>query len=142
VAVLIASLLIPIGNDYFSLKLSMDFGAWHIYLLLFGLWVGLIILSGAYPALHLSSIRAIHLFRNFGLLGFGGKKIRRALLVTQLSLAIVMMVAVLTMYRQLEHLQSESDIFGHAQTFMVEIPPVPCNPTLDRQARPEEHTSE
>lgn len=99
-AILIVWIIIPIGNDYFSLKLSMDFGAWHIHLFLLGLWIVLIILSGAYPALHLSSIRAIHLFRNFGLLGFGGKKIRKALLVTQLSLAIIMMVAVLTMHTQ------------------------------------------
>ena len=131
---MIVWMIIPRGNDYFSLKLSLDFGAWHIHRFLFGLWMVLIILSGAYPALHLSSIRAIHLFRNFGLLGFGGKKIRKALLVTQLSLAIIMMVAVLTMYRQLEYMQSESDVFGHAQTFMVEIPSVPFNPNLDVQA--------
>lgn len=122
-AVLVASSMLPTFNNFFSLKLQLDTSG-HIIQFLFLLWVVLIILSGVYPAAHLSSIQTMSLFRGADTLKFGSKKIRQGLLVVQTTLSLGMIIATLVMYKQLKFIQYSAESYNHQQTFTVNIPPI------------------
>nr|WP_255501935.1 FtsX-like permease family protein [Olivibacter sp. SDN3] len=125
-AVLIAYGMLPTFNSFFSLKLQLD-ASGHIIQFLLLLWVVLIILSGIYPAAHLSSIQAMSLFRGADTLKFGSKKVRQGLLVVQTTLSLGMIIATLVMYHQLKFIQNSADSYNHEQTFAVDMPSIDLN---------------
>ncbi|MCY4546641.1 MAG: ABC transporter permease [Gemmatimonadetes bacterium] len=76
------------------------------------------VLAGAYPALLLSRISPVAIFR--GLSGTGAATLRKALVVMQFSLAILLMFGTGTVYQQLEYMREKH--LGFEKEHVVILP--------------------
>lgn len=115
-------LLLPRFNSFTEKKLSLDIHTdWR-------LWAGVVlvvvfvsILSGIYPALVQSRLKPYLLLKN-KITGVGSQlSVRRALVVFQFSLSIIMIVATMIVYQQLKYVESRDMGFNKEQLLVVDI---------------------
>lgn len=90
-----------------------------IVLLLFGLTVGL--LSGAYPAFHLSRLKIVEIFKGRTHAAKGERLVRSGLVTGQFALSIVMIVITIAAYRQLQFIQQKRLGFKSDQLLVIDI---------------------
>lgn len=88
-------------------------------LLLFGLTVGL--LSGAYPALHLSRLKIVEIFKGRTRAAKGERWIRSSLVTGQFALSIIMIIITIAAYRQLQFIQQKRLGFKSEQLLVIDI---------------------
>ncbi|MES2829960.1 MAG: FtsX-like permease family protein [Bacteroidota bacterium] len=120
-AVVLAELFLPSFNGMLNTKLKMD------YALPLN-WLGAIILilitgfaAGSYPAFFLSGFSPIQVFKKTGLFKNSfGLNLRQALVVTQFSFAILLIVSTLILYQQLQHLKDRP--LGYQTEALVQMP--------------------
>jgi len=128
-AVLLALLLISIFLPYFSRITGTPVGdslwktSWF-WLSLLVLFLAGIFLSGAYPVAALSAFRPAAVLR--GDLGNKPKGInlRKALVVFQFVIALVLITATFSVYRQIVYMKNQDLGFDIEQTMVVRIPRV------------------
>jgi predicted permease len=65
------------------------------------------LLAGTYPALYLSGFSVMAVFRKQNASSGRGSGLRKALVVTQFAMSIVLIVGTLTVYQQLDYIQSK-----------------------------------
>lgn len=123
VAFVLSNLVLPPFNAFFHTKLSFFPLDTYILLLLVSVWCSIIILTGLVPSFYLSSFKPIKLLNGIGVFQFGGKNIRRTLMVSQFVVSISLMIVSITMFKQLEFIQGSYDNDNRDEVFMVEIPP-------------------
>jgi putative ABC transport system permease protein len=123
------ALLLGIGLMKLSLPLfnrltgkELDFAWWSnptvlLGLLLFGLLVG--ILSGSYPAFFLSSFRPIAVLKGKLTVGRESLGLRSALVVFQFFISIALMVCTVTVYQQLQYMQSKKLGYDTSQVLVI-----------------------
>jgi len=128
-AVLLALLLISIFLPYFSRITGTPVGdslwktSWF-WLSLLVLFLAGIFLSGAYPVAALSAFRPAAVLR--GDLGNKpkGMNLRKALVVFQFVIALVLITATFSVYRQIVYMKNQDLGFDIEQTMVVRIPRV------------------
>ena len=138
-ALLMVYLLLPNFNAFFKISLQISLINAHIAVLICVIWTVLILLIGIYPAIYLSSFNPTNLFRGTGAFQYGGRNIRRALLVGQFVLAVFMVIAGTTMYNQMAYIQHKDTAYNRSQVFSMQIPSVdvadvPVSPQEDLNA--------
>lgn len=120
VAVVIISIGIPVFNNILGKELRVDLlKTGHvIFLLLVGLACGIV--SGLYPSLYLSSfkpalvLKGIRTIRN-GMPVF----MRKGLVVLQFTISVILIIATITIYRQIQHVKSRN--LGYNVKNMLEV---------------------
>ncbi len=90
--------------------------------ILLGTLLGIILLTGIYPALLLSSLRPVDLFRGKNILGVKNEGFKKGLVVVQFALAVFMIIAAMGVYRQLIFIQNQNVAYNKAQVFTAQIP--------------------
>lgn len=118
-AVLIVEFFLPIINSLqpfkaYSLFQSKDL-VLYCGLLLVAIMTG--ILSGSYPALFLSRFQPINVVKGPVLQRSGRGLLRKALVIIQFSFTIILMIATLTIFRQVRFLQSKD--LGYDKTGLL-----------------------
>jgi putative ABC transport system permease protein len=108
ISLLCTELLLPRFNEITGKHLFLDFD-WKLVLILTGITSLTGLLSGSYPALYLSGFNPAAALK--GKLTHTGKELwtRKGLVVFQFTLSVVLIVAVLVVYKQIEFVQH-----GHA----------------------------
>jgi predicted permease len=106
VAVAIIALVLPSFNVLVQKSLSLDLGnPVHLAaLLLIAVVCGLV--AGSYPALYLSSFNPASVLKGFQLKASGAVVVRKGLVVLQFSISIVLIIATLIIYQQIQHVKS------------------------------------
>lgn len=106
VSVLLLIVAMPAFNSLTNLRLSVvDLATPEITGMVAGLTLAIILLSGSYPAFYLSRFNPKRLFhQTFSKSNIAGK-FRQALVVVQFSASVVLIIATLLFYRQLEFIQ-------------------------------------
>ena len=122
IALVLVYLILPSFNSLFDITLHFSLITYHVLILVFSIWCVMILFTGILPALYLSSFNAVNLFRGIGAFQLGGKTIRKTLLVSQFALAICMVIASLTMYKQLRYIQDDAVSYNKSQVFIAKIP--------------------
>jgi ABC-type antimicrobial peptide transport system permease subunit len=107
VAIMLATLLLPQFNEITGKQLTLQVDTNLIVSILAILLVtGL--LSGSYPAIYLSGFKPAMLLKGKFNSSVGELWIRKGLVVFQFTLSIVLIVAVLVVYRQIEYVQTKN----------------------------------
>ncbi len=111
-------LLISIASEkYFSLKL---YDITHIIpFLLSGLIIGIV--SGFFPALLLSGIQPVKLFKPSFDSALKGTTLRKGLVVFQFAISIILTICTATTFQQIQFLKNESTGYNREQVVVVPI---------------------
>jgi len=94
------------------------------------------ILNGLYPALLLSSFQPLRVFRGKTMLNFKDAGLRKALVVVQFTISVVLIVGTLVIYRQLNYVESTDLGYDRSHVFMVTIPYSAFGNNFDKNAPP------
>jgi len=107
VAIILAELLLPQFNEIIGKQLDLNFNLTNIFSIL-GLTIFIGILSGSYPALYLSGFNPIAILKGKIKNSPGERWIRQGLVVFQFSISIILITAVIIVYKQIEFIQSNN----------------------------------
>lgn len=124
-ALLFTMLLVTVSLPFFNkfTDIQFTFNPFEPYqaLILFGTLLVVMLLTGIYPALLLSSFNPVNLFRGIGFFKVKDTVLRKLLVVGQFALAVIMTIAALTVYKQLKFIQQQQTGYNRAQVFNIQI---------------------
>ncbi|MCF2505738.1 ABC transporter permease [Dyadobacter sp. CY107] len=120
IAVLLVAVLLPSFNNLTGKQMSLPLSEPSFWLTLSGLLLTTGLLAGSYPAFFLSSINPIRVLK--GTLKFDNKStwLRQGLVVFQFGLSIIMIVGMITIYRQVEFVQTKN--LGYDRENLIYFP--------------------
>ena len=107
-SLLVVRLILPWFNGVAGKKIDLPLLVPQFWLvaILFVLVTG--ILAGLYPAMYLSAFRAVKVLKGPVRAGYRASLPRKALVVMQFTISIVLMIGTLVVYRQIEHAKDRS----------------------------------
>jgi putative ABC transport system permease protein len=121
-AVALVNLLLPAFNGFTQKQLSLGLSTDpRIWLLSLGALLVAGLLSGTYPALVLSRFSPAMLLKNLKITGAGDLSLRRVLVVSQFSISIVLIVATIVLYRQVQYVHNKDLGFQKDLLVVVDI---------------------
>jgi len=85
-----------------------------------GLVVTIAILAGAYPAFYISAFRPAPVLKGELAKGAGGGSLRRALVVFQFAVSVVLIIGTIVVFRQLRHIQSRDLGFNREHVLVLD----------------------
>lgn len=94
----------------------------HTAGLLLGCWTAILLLISIYPALLLSSINPVLLFRGNVFFRLKASAFRQGLTIGQLGLAVIMVFGAIGVYRQLAFMQRQHAGYDRSQFITVQVP--------------------
>jgi putative ABC transport system permease protein len=109
IALLMAAFLLPLFNQLSGTTIStsvFEHLNYVVYLLLIAIVVGL--LSGIYPALFLSGFKAVNSLKKQFMPGTNSLLFRKSLVIAQFTISIVLIIATLVVYTQLDFMQNQT----------------------------------
>lgn len=122
IALAAVQMLMPGFNAFTGKELSLD---WHSD---YRIWLGVLsvtalaaLMAGIYPALFQSGLRPLQLLKNKLKLSHGHLSFRRALVIFQFSISIIMMVATIIVFQQLKYVDGKDMGFNKEQLVVVDI---------------------
>ena len=119
--VILVRLLLPSFNSFtekqLTIGLNTDYRIW-VGTIVIILFVGL--LSGIYPALFQSNLKPLSLLKS-RIQGKGNLSLRRSLVVFQFSLSIIMIVATIVVYLQMQYVNKKDMGFNKDQLVIIDI---------------------
>lgn len=138
-ALSIVNICLPYFNDLTNKTLSLSFNP---SLILAGLGITIFtgLVAGSYPALYLSALKPVEVFKGKLTQGWRQFFLRKGLVVFQFALSIILIVSVLVVYNQIQFIQhknlgfnkdnvilfdKEGEIDKNMETFLTEIKGIP-----------------
>jgi putative ABC transport system permease protein len=121
IALFIIQLFIPFFNNLSGKQLSLkDIENISIIVRLLGVAIFTGIISGSYPALLLSSFKPVHILRGTLAKGSRGVAFRKALVVVQFSLSIILIISASIAYRQIDFIRNKN--LGFEKDHLLYVP--------------------
>ncbi|MDH7462880.1 ABC transporter permease [Chitinophagaceae bacterium 26-R-25] len=118
--VLLSVLLLPMFNKLAGKVVSHGiFTNWRYLLLLFSAAVGIGVLAGAYPALILSSFKPVVVLKGRFATGTRGILLRKGLVIAQFAISVVLIIATLVVYSQMNYMRKRDLGFSKDQMLVV-----------------------
>ena len=119
-AVGVAFLVLPLFNDLADKAISIPFQNPMFWAILIGATLVVGVLSGTYPAFFMSRFIPVKVLKGSGLSDVGGSKVRNSLVVFQFAISILLIVATVVVYQQLNFIQSKELGYDKAQILVLE----------------------
>jgi putative ABC transport system permease protein len=120
-SVFLIELLIPVFNNLSGKQLALDYPGNLIFIFaLIGITLFTGLVSGSYPSLFLSSFHPAKVIRGFSGSGTKGTLLRKALVVTQFVLTVVILIGVMVIHNQLDHIRKKN--LGYDKEHLVCFP--------------------
>lgn len=117
VAVALAQALLPLVNNLTGKQLSLFNGYGLLYVAVGSLLLGVV--AGFFPALYLSSFKPIAVLKGLKLADRGALNLRKALVVVQFSISIVLIIGAVVISQQMHYLRSAKLGFDAEQTVVI-----------------------
>ncbi len=121
-SVFLVDLLLPsfnqLANKQFIFNIE-TFGSIFLVICLVTIFVSL--LSGSYPAILMSRLKPTYILKGGMKTGKGSVMLRKVLVSTQFTLSIIMIIATVVAYNQLNYVQNASLGFENEQMLIVDI---------------------
>ena len=103
-----------------SFPTALLFHPWTLLLLL-GTCIGMGLLAGSYPAFVLSSFNPAHVLKGAFKNSRQGIYLRRALVVSQFSISIMLLAGTFVVYQQVQHMQNQNLGFADEQQLVIDF---------------------
>lgn len=121
VAVVLVGLALPLFNQLAGKRMDAALLATPgMAAAALGLVLAIALLAGAYPAFFISAFRPAPVLKGEIRKGAGGGLLRRALVVFQFAVSVVLIVGTVVVFRQLRYIQSEKVGFNRNQVLVLE----------------------
>lgn len=120
IAIILTIAVLPLFNAMTGKQLAIPFGVPAFWLSLLALLVVTGAVAGSYPALFLSSMDPVRVLKGGLKINGGTVFLRKGLVVFQFTLSIVLIVAMITIYRQMKYIQTKN--LGYDRENLVYIP--------------------
>jgi putative ABC transport system permease protein len=114
-------LCMPFYNQLLGYTLSASWNALPLYLFLLGVIVVVGILAGSYPAFFLSAFSPHEALKGKLRLGKGGSFFRQAMVVTQFSISVFLIIGTIIIMNQLNYVKNKELGYEQEQTVIVPI---------------------
>ena len=119
-AVVIALLLLPYLNNLAAKDLSLSLTEHPLMLpILIGFTILVGIVAGSYPAFYLSSFRPVQVLKGTVAGGFKRSYLRSSLVVFQFFISIVLIIATIIIYNQLDYIRNKKLGFNREQVILI-----------------------
>jgi len=122
IALAFATLVLPWFNQIAQKDLSIPFGQPIFYILSIGGVLGLGIGAGLYPSFFLSAFKPVQVLKGKILSSRTGSPVRSTLVIFQFVITIVLLLGTVTVYKQLNYIQSKKLGFNKEQVLIVRDP--------------------
>ncbi len=119
-SLLFVALTLPAFNRLIGESLSLNFKNPVLWLSLFAFILFTGLLAGSYPAFFLSAFKPVKVLKGSVISVKGAFSPRKILVVTQFSIAIVLIISTLIVYRELKHVQNRDT--GYNINNLAEVP--------------------
>jgi len=119
-AIVLVQLTLPAFHELAGVKLLINYNNPYLWLAGIGFVLFTGLLAGSYPAFYLSSFRPVKVLK--GLFKSKGQVIspRKVLVVTQFTVAIVLIISTIIIYQQINYVQNRDN--GYVRNNLVEHP--------------------
>lgn len=125
-ALLLALLLVQVSMPWFRSFTGKEFAepmsSPVLWLIICSTLTVSFLLNGLYPAVLLSSIQPINVFRGKAMLNFKDAGLRRLLVVLQFTISVVLIIGTLVIYTQLRYMQKLDPGYNRAQVLNFNFP--------------------
>ena len=118
----IAGLVLPAFNGFTEKNFTLSFASPGLWMIAGTTLLATILLTGIYPAVLLSSFKPLSIFRGINILQIKDGKLRKGLVVVQFTISIVLIVATIVIYSQLQFINQQSTAYNRSQLLSVAIP--------------------
>jgi putative ABC transport system permease protein len=120
-SIALLQLCMPLYNQLLEYTLSVPWNALPMYLFLIGIIVIIGVLAGSYPAFFLSAFSPIEALKGKLRLGKGGSFFRQAMVVTQFSISIFLIIGTIIIMNQMNYVKNKELGYEQEQTVIVPI---------------------
>lgn len=120
IGLLLTACLLPLFNQFTGKALVLPLSAPSFWLLALVLLSALSLVSGSYPALYLSSLKPIQVLKK-NVVNGGVPLLRKALVVFQFSLSVLLTTGMIVIYRQLNFIQTTHLGYDREQLLYIPI---------------------
>jgi len=118
IAIVMVELLLPVFNRLLLIELTIAYRDSWYWLVIITIVIFTGFIAGSYPALYLSSFNPVQTLKQHKKPGF--ISLRQVLVVGQFSFAIILIIATLVIYRQLQFIKGRP--VGYDRDLLVELP--------------------
>lgn len=122
IAVIVISLSLPYFNRFTEKEFIFSVYSTNIWIILGGTLLLSVILSSIYPALLLSSFKPIAILRGSNIFKMKSVFLRKALVVVQFTLSIILIVATIVIYKQMQFVNQQGNVMNRSQMFSFSLP--------------------
>ena len=120
IALVLCILLLPMFNSLAGQEISKGIFQQPLLVVeLFGLTILLGVVAGLYPSLVLSSFQPVTVLKGRFSTGARGMLLRRALVVSQFTISIVLIIATIVVYKQLSYMRNQDLGFSKDQQVVI-----------------------
>jgi putative ABC transport system permease protein len=120
IAVPLVAVLLPFFNELAGRELAMPFSYVSFYGIFLVGAIGTGILAGIYPAFFLSGFNPISILKGKVSMGMKSGMIRSSLVVFQFAISIILIIATIAVFNQLNYIQNKKIGFNKEQIITVE----------------------
>ncbi|MCK4701390.1 MAG: ABC transporter permease, partial [Bacteroidales bacterium] len=104
-AILIVELCLPYFNNLINSQLSLAYIThWYVIPGLIGLGLFISVIAGSYPAFFLASFRPVAVLSGPFKSGSGGKILRSILVIVQMTVSVIIILATMIVYKQVNYM--------------------------------------
>jgi putative ABC transport system permease protein len=119
-SMVLVTVCLPFYNHFTGIPFSFNPFEPHIAALIGGVLLSIILLTGIYPALLLSSFNPLRIFHGNNFIRLKDVLLRKGLMTVQFVFAVVMTIAAIVIYRQLNFIQEQPATYNRTQLFMLQ----------------------
>ncbi|MBN3583184.1 ABC transporter permease [Algoriphagus aestuarii] len=120
IAIPIVALLLPVFNDLAGRTLSIPFSQVTFYGILIVGAIGTGLLAGTYPSFFLSGFKPVSILKGKVASGMKSGMIRSTLVVFQFSISIILIIATIAVFNQLNYIQNKKIGFNKDQIITID----------------------
>jgi putative ABC transport system permease protein len=123
IGVLLAQVLLPRYNELVSKQLAIPYTSWVFMAVSVGMVIGIGILAGSYPAFYLSAFKPASVLKGGRGSVKGGTLPRKILVTTQFGFSMVLMIATIIVYQQIQHTRDRDIGYNPNNMLIVKVTP-------------------